>query len=296
MSRERLGRCAREFGAIMKKQTRVATLTTVALVAALCVVVPRPANAQSGVRTQKPETLRLVNADTLRGKQLLEAGDAVEAEKVLREATARNVRDSTAWHYLGLALARQNKTKEARDALVHAVDIRNTEFGLEFNLQRRNDAELSKEESDARRLRFTDVTKELIESIESFVAVAHEYEEFWGEWLATLKLYEQLAADTKFDTAPFNLARLATRAVITYKAEPGYTEDARRHHVSGNIKLRAMLGADGTVKGISVIKDLPHGLTEKSIEAARKTIFTPATIDGRPVSQLIVLEYNFNTY
>jgi TonB family protein len=266
------------------------------LVAALWAVAPRRAAAQSRPQTQKPQTLRLLSADTLRGKQLLEAGDAEGAEKSLRAATKRNERDSAAWHYLGLALARQSKTQEARDALDRAVDIRNAEFGLEFNLQRRDDGGLSKEESDARRLRFTAVTKELIESVESFIAVAHEDEEFWGEWLATLKLYEQLAADPKFDTVPFNLARLATRAAIIYKPEPGFTEDARQHNVSGMVKLRALLGADGTVKGITVIKGLPHGLTETCIEAARKTRFTPATIDGRPVSQLIVLEYNFNTF
>ena len=38
------------------------------------------------------------------------------------------------------------------------------------------------------------------------------------------------------------------------------------------------------------------GLTENSIRAARKIVFAPATIDGRPVSTFIQLEYNFNLF
>jgi TonB family protein len=275
----------------------VTIIPLAALFAALCVVVPRPVVArQQGTQSQKPETLKIMSADTLRGKQLLETGDVEGAEKILSGAVKQNVRDAAAWHYLGVALTREGKTEEARDALEHAVNIRNTAFGLEFNLQRVDEGELSKEEGDARRLRFATVTKELIETVETLINVAHDDEEFWREWLSTLKLYEQLAADTKFETEPFNLARLATRAVITRKPEPGFTEEARQNRVSGTVILRVILGADGTVKSTTVVKGLPHGLTEKCIEAARRTVFTPASIGGRPVSQLIMLEYNFNTY
>ena len=85
-------------------------------------------------------------------------------------------------------------------------------------------------------------------------------------------------------------------AVITYKAEPGFTEEARRKNVSGTVKLRAVLAADGEIRNILVIKGLPSGLTEKCVEAARRTRFAPAVKSDRPVSQFIVLEYNFNTY
>jgi hypothetical protein len=50
------------------------------------------------------------------------------------------------------------------------------------------------------------------------------------------------------------------------------------------------------VSGVSVIKGLPDGLTEKAISAAKQIRFSPAQKDGRTVSQYIVLEYNFNIY
>lgn len=86
------------------------------------------------------------------------------------------------------------------------------------------------------------------------------------------------------------------RAVIRYKPEPGFTEEARQKNVSGTVRLRAVLSDDGEIRHILMLKGLPSGLTEKCVEAARRTKFTPAVKSGRPVSQFIVLEYNFNTY
>jgi protein TonB len=86
------------------------------------------------------------------------------------------------------------------------------------------------------------------------------------------------------------------RALITFKPEPGFTEDARKNNVTGVVRLRAILHASGSVQSISVVKGLPDGLTEKAIAAARQIRFTPAEKDGHAVSQYIVLEYNFNIY
>jgi TonB family protein len=86
------------------------------------------------------------------------------------------------------------------------------------------------------------------------------------------------------------------RAVLVSKPEPGFTEQARRNNVTGVVKLRLALRADGTVSDISVLKGLPDGLTERAIEAARRIRFTPAQKDGRNVSQWVSVEYNFNIY
>jgi TonB family protein len=94
----------------------------------------------------------------------------------------------------------------------------------------------------------------------------------------------------------FRQAEVTTRAVINHKPEPGYIEEVRRPTASGVVRLRAVLAADGRVKNILVIKGMPDGLTERAIEAARRIKFTPAAINGRPVSQVVILEYNFNVY
>ncbi|HYN85622.1 MAG TPA: TonB family protein [Pyrinomonadaceae bacterium] len=86
------------------------------------------------------------------------------------------------------------------------------------------------------------------------------------------------------------------KAVILSKPDPGYTEEARKNQVQGTVRVRAVLTASGRVTNISVIKGLPDGLSQKTVEAARRVLFRPAQKDGRAVSQWIVLEYNFNIY
>jgi tetratricopeptide (TPR) repeat protein len=89
---------------------------------------------------------------------------------------------------------------------------------------------------------------------------------------------------------------VTTKAIITSKPEPGFTQEAREHNTTGTVRLRAVLGADGRVTHIIPIKRLPNGLTERCIEAARRIRFQPATFNGQPVSQFVILEYNFNIY
>ncbi|HEV2762774.1 MAG TPA: energy transducer TonB [Pyrinomonadaceae bacterium] len=95
---------------------------------------------------------------------------------------------------------------------------------------------------------------------------------------------------------PFRANEVTRKAVITFKPEPQFTEEARKNNVNGLVKLRLLLTSSGTVGSITVVKGLPDGLTERAIQAARQIRFTPAEKDGRRVSQYIVIEYNFNIY
>jgi TonB family protein len=119
---------------------------------------------------------------------------------------------------------------------------------------------------------------------------------FEREQLDALRAHAQGFVESDASRAIFLGQEADVRAVIRYKPEPGFTEEARQKNVSGTVRLRAVLSADGELRHILVLKGLPSGLTEKCVEAARRTKFTPAVKSGRPVSQFIVLEYNFNTY
>jgi TonB family protein len=113
------------------------------------------------------------------------------------------------------------------------------------------------------------------------------------ELAASLRLYGRMGGENQ---AIFRSSELTQKAIITFKPEPGFTEEARKNNTTGTVRLRAVLGADGRVRHIAVIKRLPDGLTEKCIAVARIIRFTPAKVDGAPVSQYVVLEYNFNIY
>jgi TonB family protein len=94
----------------------------------------------------------------------------------------------------------------------------------------------------------------------------------------------------------FNTKEVTQKAVLVFKGDPGFTEEARLNNVSGVVRLRAVLHWTGRVTNIGVVKGLPDGLTERSINAARHLLFFPAVKDGRAASQHITLEYNFNIY
>ena len=94
----------------------------------------------------------------------------------------------------------------------------------------------------------------------------------------------------------FSADELEQRAVLLSKPQPDYTEAARMNNVSGTVRLRAVLGANGDVSDITVMSGLPDGLTERAVAAARGIRFMPAWKDGRRVPQYATVEYNFNVY
>lgn len=94
----------------------------------------------------------------------------------------------------------------------------------------------------------------------------------------------------------FEAKNVTSKAIILSKLPATYTERAREHMIKGTVVLQAVLRASGEVSDIVVRAGLPEGLTEKAIEATKAIVFVPAEKDGKPVSQKIMVEYNFNIY
>ena len=140
--------------------------------------------------------------------------------------------------------------------------------------------------------------KEAAESLETYLRLRPDAEDAGElrEELEALRFYAEAAASGDPARKIYGATEGITRAVITRKPEPGFTEEARRAGITGLVRLRAVLGSDGKVRHVLVLRRLSHGLTEKSVAAARQIRFKPATLNGMPVSQWVVLEYNFNIY
>jgi protein TonB len=73
-----------------------------------------------------------------------------------------------------------------------------------------------------------------------------------------------------------------------------YTERARKNGVMGTVILRALVGADGEVKAVRVVRGLPDFLTEEAIKAALQIKFNPAIKNGQPVSfwQAVTIDFD----
>jgi TonB family protein len=85
-----------------------------------------------------------------------------------------------------------------------------------------------------------------------------------------------------------------TRPVILNLPRPNYTEKARHNRVQGIIRLRILIGKDGSVLKMRAITGLPDGLTREAYRTANQLEFIPATRDGQPVDFWLIIETEFN--
>lgn len=75
---------------------------------------------------------------------------------------------------------------------------------------------------------------------------------------------------------------------------PGYTAQARERKVEGTILLAVVIGKDGSVSGVRVLRGLGYGLDESAIDTvSRKWLFKPSTLYGRPVAVQATVEVTF---
>ena len=125
----------------------------------------------------------------------------------------------------------------------------------------------------------------------------------WRELVGTLRVYgREMRPAASPSSVPGDAGdadegeTATTKARMSKNPEPEYSKEAREDCISGVVRLRAVLASDGTVKHILPVKRLGYGLTQRAIEAARGIKFTPARKGGRPVSQFVLLEYNFACY
>jgi protein TonB len=95
------------------------------------------------------------------------------------------------------------------------------------------------------------------------------------------------------EVAGFGPKEVDVKAEITSQPEPGYTREARRAAIQGNVVLKVLLLANGKLDRVRVVRRVPYGLTENAIRAACEIKFKPAVKAGKEVSQWVTLEYPF---
>jgi hypothetical protein len=84
--------------------------------------------------------------------------------------------------------------------------------------------------------------------------------------------------------------------VIGRKPFASYTDEARRNNISGTVAVAIEFKADGTIGFVVPMNDLPYGLTENAVNAARQIRFEAAELNGKPVTVITVMTYSFNIY
>jgi TonB family protein len=72
--------------------------------------------------------------------------------------------------------------------------------------------------------------------------------------------------------------------ILLNSPRPIHTEEARKNKIQGDVLARVLVGADGSVKNVRIIRTLPDGLGEEAIRTAFQMRFRPAMKDGQPVA------------
>ena len=232
------------------------------------------------------------------------SGRSRDAEAEAAKALALDARLADAHYVLGLLRLREGawlKAIEEADAVIKLDAGIPAAYSLKtqalLGLYERGNVVLSDERRGA--YDFDEATiaearvaqprrlKEATENLAEYLRLKPDAEDAdeLREELESLRFYAEAAASNDPVRKIYTAAEPITRAVITHKPEPGFTEEARRANVTGAVRLRAVLGFDGRVKHIIVLKRLSYGLTEKAVAAARQIRFNPATLSGQPVSQ-----------
>lgn len=253
-----------------------------------------PAAAQERETGAQAEAPRVASPEVVRGRQLLEQGDAEGAVKALRPAAEGDKTDGEAWHLLGSAYRKLGKDKEAFESFRQAVAARLS--GL--RLARVPNAERFVLMTEAQRAASKESALKIygaaLESVEAYLQLNPKDADFWRGQAAAIKSHMEHVRDGEKEYGSAGPSSKAVKLVIHAKPDPGYTEQARRNGTGGRVTLRLIFGADGQIKDPVAIRLLPDGLTEKALEAARRIRFQPATVDGRPVSQFLTVEYGFD--
>lgn len=81
--------------------------------------------------------------------------------------------------------------------------------------------------------------------------------------------------------------------VLLKEVRPGYTDEARRRSIEGDVLLEIVVKQDGSVGNVRVTRSLGAGLEQKAIEAVRQWRFGPARRQGQPVDVVVEVSVEF---
>ena len=77
------------------------------------------------------------------------------------------------------------------------------------------------------------------------------------------------------------------------KVDPKYIAAAAADRVEGKVQLACVIGKDGRVSAVELVRGLDNRLNQSAIEALSKWEFTPASRRGEPVEVEVLVEIPF---
>ena len=86
--------------------------------------------------------------------------------------------------------------------------------------------------------------------------------------------------------------RVVPPQLLTF-VEATYPAQAQAQGLTAEVLLRLRVEPNGSVSEADVLQPAGHGFDEAAVEAARRFVFSPATVNGKPVAVKIPFKYSF---
>jgi len=80
--------------------------------------------------------------------------------------------------------------------------------------------------------------------------------------------------------------------MLVNQPHPTYPPDAKAARVQGLVQLQAVIGTDGTVKNLTVLKGDPL-LAQAALDAVKQWVYKPTLLNGAPVEVQTTIDVNF---
>ena len=95
---------------------------------------------------------------------------------------------------------------------------------------------------------------------------------------------------------PYGVGNGVTGPDLIHRTPPQYSADAMRAKLQGVAVLRGIVGVDGILHDIRVVRslDAAFGLDEEAIRCVKQWRFRPGTRQGKPVAVYVTIEVAFN--
>ena len=114
--------------------------------------------------------------------------------------------------------------------------------------------------------------------------------------LTTERKEKRTKLEAESQDVPVAIGLGVTPPALLHRADPEYTDKARRAKLQGSVLLSIRIEKDGRPSRVEVLRGLGMGLDEEAVNAAAQTTFRPALKDGKPVVVVIHMETNFQLY
>jgi TonB family protein len=92
---------------------------------------------------------------------------------------------------------------------------------------------------------------------------------------------------------PGKWLRVEVPPEVVITSVPEYPDLAKRINLEGSVTVNVLVDKEGKVKKVQLMKSTDDMFIQPALEAAKKWVFTPAIMNGKPVSVWVAIPFKF---